>query len=182
MMSKFKLKLPFKISDLRESIHKLNLELSLMQNAYRKCGATSAQGQLLLEIDRSEPINLISLAAIVGLDKSTVSQTLSQLANHGWVSLTENTKDRRYKTIELSEKGRELVNNINQQFDQQFEDSLNNLKTQEKNSIAYGIGLYARVLEDQRFHKDKTKEDRAKKRASSDLTKLGRGIQALIDP
>jgi len=181
-MSKFKLKLPFKISDLRESIQTLSLELGLMKNAYRGSGVTTAQGQLLLEIDRSEPINLISLASIIGLDKSTVSQTLSQLANHKWVSLTENTNDRRYKTIQLSDEGRNLVEKINQQFDQQFEESLNNLKEQEKNSIAYGIGLYAKVLEDLRSPKTQSDDKATRKRSPNDsATRLGRGIEALID-
>jgi len=182
-MAKFKLKLPFKISDLRESIQKLNLELGLMKNAYRSSGVTTAQGQLLLEIERSEPINLISLASLIGLDKSTVSQTLSQLANHKWVSLTENASDRRYKTIKLSDLGRQVVAKINEQFDSQFENSLNDLKEQEKNSIAYGIGLYAKVLEDQRSQKSETSlEEAPKKRSTNDPVRLGRGIQALIDP
>jgi DNA-binding MarR family transcriptional regulator len=149
-MAKFRMSLPLRISEFRESMLRLQHELALVRNSFRAAGTTTAQGQMLVEIERSQPLNIVTLTNLLGLDKSTVSQTLAQLQRLQWIELKENPADRRYKIVALTAGGQERVDLIEREFDQQLTALLADLSEQERNAIAFGVGSFAHILEQRR--------------------------------
>jgi DNA-binding MarR family transcriptional regulator len=65
-----------------------------------------AQCHAVVEIGRAGGISLAELAGLLNLDSSTMSRTVNNLVNSGYVIRELDPKDRRYVTIELTENGR----------------------------------------------------------------------------
>jgi DNA-binding MarR family transcriptional regulator len=152
-MSKFRMSLPLKIAEFRQSVLKLQQELANLRTDFKLTGITPAQGHMLLEIKKIQPTSVVNLTKVLGLDKSTVSQTLAQMQKSNWVELRENPRDRRYKIIELTESGEQRCSEIEDSYDEQFEEILLRLAEQERNAIAFGVGSFAYLLEKRR-HSD----------------------------
>lgn len=71
----------------------------------------------IVEIGRTQKISLIDLADLLGLDKSTMSRTINNLVNLNLVNREIDSDNRRYISIQLTDKGIEVFRNI--------EDSMN---------------------------------------------------------
>ncbi len=81
------------------------------------CGVSLPQRHVLLEVWRGKEISLVDLAAILGLDTSTLSRTVNSLVNLGLVSRVPNPKDRRYVLISLTKQGRAACDLIERSSD-----------------------------------------------------------------
>jgi DNA-binding MarR family transcriptional regulator len=78
------------------------------------CGITIGQCHTLVEIGRSGGISLNELSERLNLDKSTMSRTVDNLVNGGFVERQTDSEDRRYAKISLTLQGIELFTVINQ--------------------------------------------------------------------
>lgn len=74
-------------------------------NETQCCGVSLPQRHVLLEVCKRDEISLVDLAAVLGLDTSTLSRTVNSLVDLGLVSRVPNPKDRRYVLISLTKQG-----------------------------------------------------------------------------
>lgn len=85
------------------------------------CGITLAQCHIILEIGRRGETSLGDLALSIGLDKSTLSRHINGMVNKGLAKRETDKKDRRYVIITLTDKGRELLQSIEEMRASRYE-------------------------------------------------------------
>lgn len=103
---------------LRETIRILERRLgTLSEHDLPCCRVTMAQCHALVEIGRAGNISLNELAELLGLENSTMSRTVNNLVTNGLVKRDINAKDRRYVTISLTERGKEVFEDIEGSMD-----------------------------------------------------------------
>jgi DNA-binding MarR family transcriptional regulator len=77
----------------------------IYDDALRPHGLTSGQFVLLVAIRTEGPAPIKTLASHLGVERTVMSRNLRPLMKEGWVTMTANNADRRYRTIELTETG-----------------------------------------------------------------------------
>jgi DNA-binding MarR family transcriptional regulator len=98
---------------LRELLRILVRNLGLLEKSDASCcGVTIAQCHAIVEIGRAGQISLIELADLLGLDKSTMSRTINNLVESNLAIRDIDSDNRRYISIQLTEKGHEVFTSI----------------------------------------------------------------------
>lgn len=106
------------IRDFRKAIRVLEREMARALKGQTACASvTTAQCHVLMELDAREPLTIHAIAEALGLDKSTLSRTLDGMVSAGLVDRAENAGDRRALDITLTEKGRRISRQINDECD-----------------------------------------------------------------
>lgn len=118
-------------------------------------GVTMAQCHALLEIEELGEATTNVLANNLLLDKSTLSRTVDSLVKLGLVKRKENSNDRRYITLVLSNKGVEKCNEINDNNDNTYSKMLSQLSKYEADSLLMNFDLFVNVLDNYIQGKDK---------------------------
>lgn len=77
--------------------------------AFRSLGITSGQFSLLNGLNRPEPPTIGAVAALLAMDRSTVTANLKPLERAGFVTTRADDKDRRGRRIGLTDAGRALL-------------------------------------------------------------------------
>jgi len=77
--------------------------------ALRPVGLTNGQFSLLMSLNRPQPASRSSVAALLGLDSSTLTAALKPLERRGLVQITSDPTDRRNKRLALTAEGREVL-------------------------------------------------------------------------
>lgn len=77
--------------------------------AFRPLGITSGQFSLLNALNRPEPPTIGAVAAVLAMDRSTVTANLKPLARRGAVTLSVDDKDRRGRRAALTDAGHALL-------------------------------------------------------------------------
>ena len=99
--------------NLRELIRILVRNLDVLEKSDASfCGVTLTQCHAIVEIGRMKKISLVDLAEMLGLDKSTMSRTINNLVENNLVNRDLDVENRRYVSIQLTNKGIEVFNNI----------------------------------------------------------------------
>lgn len=145
-MSKFKFTVPAKTTDLIFPVQQFIQETGKLRSIYRTNGLSATQGQILVCLDRCGPMTIVGLTAELGLDKSTISQTLATLQSNGLIELKENGDDRRFKHAQLSEAGKSKVYSVNDAFDRALKRMVSSLSEQDLNTIGYGLLKFVELL------------------------------------
>src|SRR3954465_3006749 len=79
--------------------------------ALRPLGLTSGQFSLLMSLNRPEPPTIGSVAALLAMDRTTLTANLKPLERRGLVRLTIDPTDRRPRRLALTPAGRALLAN-----------------------------------------------------------------------
>lgn len=69
-------------------------------------GVTPVQFSLLSVLDRKSPLDQVSLAAEVGIDRTNVADVVSRMEGRGLVERRANPEDRRTRLVSITEEGR----------------------------------------------------------------------------
>lgn len=77
--------------------------------ALKPAGLTSGQFSLLMSLNRPEPPHLGSVAALLAMDRTTLTANLKPLERRGLVAITPDPKDRRSKRLSLTADGRTIL-------------------------------------------------------------------------
>ncbi|WMJ88218.1 MarR family winged helix-turn-helix transcriptional regulator [Anaerocolumna sp. MB42-C2] len=118
---------------LRELLRILVRNLGILEKSDALCcGVTISQCHAIVEIGRAEKISLIDLAELLELDKSTMSRTINNLVDAEIVKRETNSENRRYISIQLTDKGAAVFKNI------------------EDNMFTYYAGIFNTIPEDKR--------------------------------
>jgi DNA-binding MarR family transcriptional regulator len=77
--------------------------------AFRPLGLTNGQFSLLMSLNRPEPPTIGSVAALLAVDRTTLTAALKPLERRGLILVSEDGKDRRIRRMSLTEEGRALL-------------------------------------------------------------------------
>lgn len=75
----------------------------------RPLGLTSGQFSLLMSLNRPEPPTIGSVAALLGMDRTTLTANLKPLERRDLVKVAIDTADRRNRRLALTPAGRALL-------------------------------------------------------------------------
>lgn len=77
--------------------------------ALRPLDLTSGQFSLLMSLNRPEPPTIGSVAALLAMDRTTLTANLKPLQRRGWVSAEVDPADRRGRRLVLTDAGRTVL-------------------------------------------------------------------------
>jgi DNA-binding MarR family transcriptional regulator len=77
--------------------------------ALRPVGLTNGQFSLLMALNRPEPPTIGDVAALLAMDRTTLTAALKPLQRRGLVSVVPDEADRRSRRLKLSPSGRRLL-------------------------------------------------------------------------
>jgi len=77
--------------------------------AFRPLGLTHGQFSLLMSLNRADPPILGSVAALLAMDRTTLTAALKPLEQRGLVRVAVDEEDRRSRRLVLTAKGRRLL-------------------------------------------------------------------------
>ncbi|HUD52851.1 MarR family winged helix-turn-helix transcriptional regulator [Parvibaculum sp.] len=77
--------------------------------AFRPLGLTSGQFSLLMSLNREAPPSIGSVAALLAMDRTTLTASLKPLTRRRLVSVAVDPKDRRGRLLKLTAAGRALL-------------------------------------------------------------------------
>jgi DNA-binding MarR family transcriptional regulator len=77
--------------------------------AFRPLGLTSGQFSLLMSLNREAPPSIGSVAALLAMDRTTLTASLKPLTRRRLVSVAVDPKDRRGRLLKLTASGRALL-------------------------------------------------------------------------
>jgi DNA-binding MarR family transcriptional regulator len=78
--------------------------------AFRPLGLTSGQFSLLMSLNRLEPPSIGSVAALLAMDRTTLTAALKPLQRRGLVKVSVDKEDRRSRRLAITAAGRALLN------------------------------------------------------------------------
>ncbi len=133
---------------LREGIRRLEIKMGLLNDSEMSCcKVTLAQCHAVVEIGRTGSISLAELAGMLNLDSSTMSRTVNNLVNSGYVIRELDSKDRRYVTIELTENGKTVFKEIEAGMERKFTDILNRIPEGKRAQVLESLELLNEAFE-----------------------------------
>lgn len=77
--------------------------------AFRPLGLTSGQFSLLMSLNRPEPPRIGSVAALLAMDRTTLTANLKPLERRGLVRVAIDAADKRSRRLKLTPAGRTLL-------------------------------------------------------------------------
>ena len=75
-------------------------------DALRPAGLTNGQFSLLMSLNRPHPATMSSVAALLAMDRTTLTAALKTLKRRGLVVVEPDPEDRRSRRLSLTEQGR----------------------------------------------------------------------------
>lgn len=78
-------------------------------DALRPLGLTNGQFSLMMSLNRPEPPTIGSVAALLAMDRTTLTAALKPLQRRGLVKIMTGRDDRRARLLELTPQGRKLL-------------------------------------------------------------------------
>lgn len=75
----------------------------------RPVGLTNGQFSLMMSLNRAEPPGMASVAAVLGMDRTTLTAALKPLRRRGLLRIAADRLDRRSRILLLTPKGRRLL-------------------------------------------------------------------------
>lgn len=133
---------------LRETIRRLERKLGILEESELSCCNISlAQCHALVEIGRAKTISLNELAELLNLENSTMSRTVSNLVNSGYVKRDIDPADRRYLTISLTESGEGLFNRIETSMGSYYQDIFSQIAESKRGQVIESLNLLLDAVE-----------------------------------
>lgn len=133
---------------LRELIRMLVRELGVLEKSDASCCKVSiTQCHAIVEIGRKEKISLVDLAALLGLDKSTMSRTINNLVEADLVLRNIDMENRRYVIIQLTEKGSSVFRDIEKSMDEYYMGIFNSIPVNKRSQVLESLQLLKEAVE-----------------------------------
>lgn len=132
---------------LRELLRILVRNLGLLEKSEASCcGTTIAQCHAIVEIGRGSQISLNELAEVLGLDKSTMSRTINNIVEADLAIREIHPEDRRYITIELTEKGKEVFDSIEGSMELYYKSILDSIPENKREQVIESLELLTEAV------------------------------------
>ena len=81
----------------------------LYDEALRPAGLTSGQFSLLMSLNRPEPASIGEIAALLAMDRTTLTANVKPLRRRGLIAIVVDPRDRRSRRLVLTPSGHELL-------------------------------------------------------------------------
>lgn len=133
---------------LRKIMRILERKLGILEEEVVCCGITMTQCQVLVEIGRVKSISLNKLSNLLNVKNSTMSRTVNNLVESGFVKREIDPTDRRYVTISLSESGVSLFNIIEEGMNQYFVRVYDSIPENKKEQVIESLELLLAAIEE----------------------------------
>jgi DNA-binding MarR family transcriptional regulator len=78
-------------------------------DAFRPLGLTNGQFSLMMSLNRPKPPAMASVAALLAMDRTTLTAALKPLQRRGLLHIAPDPEDRRARLMTLTPKGRKLL-------------------------------------------------------------------------
>lgn len=117
------------------------IRMSLRKQGYLQkkeiscCGITLTQCHALIEIGNAGEMAANECAKLLNLDRSTVSRTLESMVKGNLVNRKENPEDRRYVTIELTDKGLNVFTSINESLEAYYSKIIDSIPSENRRVV-----------------------------------------------
>jgi len=136
---------------LRETTRLLIRKLGVLERSEAVCcGITLTQCHAIVETGRKEQISVNELSELLNLDKSTVSRTVEQLVHNDIMVREPDRNDRRYVTLQLTNKGRQLFRDIEQRMEAYFAEILAFIPEDKHEQVIESLQLFSEALHTRR--------------------------------
>lgn len=136
------------VANLRDAVRLLTKRLGLFDKAEASCcGVTLSQCYALIEIGHKQGVSINDLAVALGLDKSTASRTVDNLAMRGLVKREQELTDRRYLKVKLTEHGKQFFEEIEARMDNYYRKVYQSIPQDKRKQVLESIELLADVLD-----------------------------------
>jgi len=80
-----------------------------LDDAFRPLGLTNGQFSLMMALNRPNPPGMGAVAALLAMDRTTLTAALKPLERRGLVTVAADPADRRGRLMRLTSKGRRLL-------------------------------------------------------------------------
>lgn len=146
-----------RIVDLQEKINRLML--AYRPDNWMKLDLTIDQLKSLILIHSRGKISFKDLAQALGITRSNITGIADRLEQNGLVTRNQNTADRRMQYLVLTDKGREVLDNIQQEVIAEETRILTALTIGELTSLERGLRAIIRSAEEHKmFGADRVEE------------------------
>ncbi len=142
------------IDRLRDASRRTVRELGMLEGRYAAGGVTHSQCHSLVELERRGELAPAELAAILRLDRSSVTRLVAPLIQDDLVRVAVDPRDQRGKQLSLTPGGRTRVDAIHAGACAQVEGALALLAEGERATVVQGFELYAAALERSRRRRE----------------------------
>lgn len=138
----------FPDDDLRQAMRRL-VRLSGLLEPHDHGGlqVTMSEVMALGELADVETMSQQDLAALLGLEKSTVSRLAAGLESRGWLARERDPANRRYYRLRLTDDGREAADLVGKDLSAHHEHLLGELTPAELEGLTIGLAGLARALD-----------------------------------
>lgn len=106
---------------------------------------TLPQFRVLVVLAAEGPLRVTTLAQRMGAVPSTFSRTLDRMVTGGWVLRTENPDSRREVLVQLTDRGRQLVDEVTSRRRAEIEAALQGLSPQERKTLTAALEAFNRA-------------------------------------
>lgn len=135
------------ITTIRDGLRQFNRFAGVLKTDPYGIGLTLSQSSALVDLERFESLKPLELARHLQLEKSSITRLVEVLASKHLISITADPKDKRSKTLRLTEKGKKAVKKIHQISDQTVKDVLKNIPEKEHAEIAQAFKRLSAAFE-----------------------------------
>lgn len=132
----------------RENTRRLEMNLGNINKSDCCCGGISdTQCFVLVEIGRRPDISVKELSNILKLDKSGISRIVEELVQKKYVVRKQSEVDRRYVVLNLTTKGMERFQKIENNMNEKFKEILSNIPKEKREMVIEALELYNSACE-----------------------------------
>jgi DNA-binding MarR family transcriptional regulator len=132
---------------LRESVRLLVRKLGVLERGDASCcDITLSQCQTIVEIGRARKMSMNLLSEVLGLDKSTVSRSIDKLVNDGIIVRETDSEDRRSVTLQLSEKGQSIFEEVEKRMAIYFDGVVAAIPAEKREQVVESMQYLAQAL------------------------------------
>ncbi len=138
------------VENIRASSRNLVRNLGLLKSKHDQLSFSFTEGHVLIELEKYGEITPLELAQKLCLDKSTVSNTITQMLKKDLLQAEVSAVDRRQRRISLTEKGRHCVRQCHKVNNASVASALRHLTPEQLKTVQEGLELYANCLSQNR--------------------------------
>ncbi|SMC08216.1 DNA-binding transcriptional regulator, MarR family [Sulfobacillus thermosulfidooxidans DSM 9293] len=109
--------------------------------------ASEIQCLILTELDGEDGLSIRELADRLGSDPPWISRVVEELRQRGWISRSQDPRDRRFVRIELTSEGRVEAKRLQEVLNAQAESLLESLSPYDRNQLIATLEWLANRLD-----------------------------------
>ena len=119
----------------------MKLTMHEMIRISKETGLSLTQLSSLLHIYHGNDCGVSTIGDHLGVTNAAASQMIDRLVQHGFVTRSEDSTDRRVKNLKLTEKGKAIVQGGIAALHRQIENLMNTLTIEEQETIIFALNL-----------------------------------------